>query len=189
MRAKREDWAETMACYICYGQLEWEELLNNAKYEWEEIDINKNQADSITRLRLRSNMVDTIGHSQTVSVNAGTYKLVRKVIARNADGYAALKADGSPEYIDKDGINGYELILTKLEMVREWLKDEYQISLDDLRAEVQSRTYQKDATGTFIIHDGQLVNHITHATASDPSMTTIDSLLYQVDRFESLIEK
>ena len=185
----REDWAEVMACYICYDELQWEELMNNSKYEWEEKDINSTQADSITRLRLKSNMVDTIGHAHTISEAAGTYRLVRKLIARNANGYAALKADGSPEYLERDGINGHELILTKLNMVRDWLKSEYNISLDKLREEVQNRTYVKDANGNFIKKNGKLVNHIVQPLVGDPSKTVIDSLLYQVDKYESLIER
>jgi hypothetical protein len=178
-----------MSGYICNDTLQWEELMNNAKYEWEEIDITSTQADSINRLRRMSKMVDSVGHVKVISEAAGTYKLVRKLVARNANGTVALKADGTLDYIDKDGINGHDLILSKLAMVREWLKTEYGISIDEMRSEVQGRTYVRYADGTFPITQGRLVNRITSPTKSDPSKSVIDSLLYQIDRFEPLMEK
>jgi len=187
--AAREDWVEVMSGYICNDTLQWEELMNNAKYEWEEIDITSTQADSINRLRRMSKMVDSVGHVKVISEAAGTYKLVRKLVARNANGTVALKADGTLDYIDKDGINGHDLILSKLAMVREWLKTEYGISIDEMRSEVQGRTYVRYADGTFPITQGRLVNRITSPTKSDPSKSVIDSLLYQIDRFEPLMEK
>ena len=185
----REDWVEVLAGYVCNDTLQWEELLNNAKYEWEEMDIAKSEADSINALRLKTLMPDTVGHVKVISESAGTYKLVRKLIARNANGSAAKAADGSIEYLDKDGINGYDLILAKLAMVREWLKTEYNINIDLMRREVQSRTYVMNSDGTFPLSSGKLINRIVSPTISDPSNTIMDSLLYQVDRFEPLIQR
>lgn len=182
----REDWVEVLAGYVCSDTLQWQELLNNAKYEWEEIDLGAGQPDSINRLRARSHMPDTIGHVKEVS--SSSWKLVRKLIARNeATGFAALDANGHPQYLDKDGINGYELILEKLKYVREWLRDEYDINIDDLRREVQGRTYVKNPDGSFVIQNGRMVNRIVSPTVSDPSVTVMDSLLNQITQYESLI--
>jgi len=134
-------------------------------------------------------MPDSIGHVKTISEAAGTYKLVRKLVARNADGSVAKKADGTLDYLDKDGINGYDLIQAKLDMVREWLKTEYGINIDEMRREVQSRTYVMNADGTFPMKNGKLINHIVQPLQSDPTKTVMDSLLYQVDCFEPLIVK
>ena len=184
----REDWVEVLSGYVCNDTLQWAELMNNASYEWEEIDISKAQADSINSLRARSHMLDTIGHVNKVS--SSSQKLVRKLIARNeATGFAALDSKGNPQYLDKDGINGYDLIMEKLKMVRQWLKDEYDVNLDDLRREVQNRTYVSNPDGTFPIVNGKLVNRIVSPTQSDASITIMDSLLYQVDQFESLIQR
>ncbi len=184
----REDWVEVLAGYVCNDTLKWAELMNNASYEWEEIDISAAQADSVNRLRARSHMLDTVGHVNNVSTT--TFKLVRKLIARNeATGFAALDANGYPQYLDKDGINGYDLIQEKLKMVREWLKEEYNISLDALRYEVQGRTYVRNADGTYPMLHGKLINRITMPTTTDQSITRMDSLLQQVDQFESLIER
>jgi len=184
----REDWVEVLSGYVCSDTILWSELMNNAKYEWEEMDISYEQADSINKLRRRSYMVDTIGHVKEVS--SSSYKLVRKLIARNeATGFAALDTNGKPQYLDKDGINGYELIMEKLKYVREWLKTEYGISIDALRQEVQSRTYVKNADGTYQQVSGHLKNAIVSPTVSDPSQSVMDSLLNQINVYESLIER
>lgn len=184
----REDWVEVIASYVCSDTLQWQELLNNAKYEWEEVDISPEQADSVNRLRRFSAMPDTIGHVKNISSSSN--KLIRKLIARNeATGFAALNADGSPNYLDKDGINGHDLILEKLKYVREWLKEYYNVSIDDLRREVQGRTYVRNADGTFPMQGGKLINHIVSPTQSDASVSVMDSLLQQVNRYESLIER
>lgn len=185
----REDWVEVLSGYVCNDTLQWDELMNNAKYEWEEMDIAKAEADSINALRLRTNMPDTVGHVKVISEEAGTYKLVRKLIARNANGFVAKGENGSVEYLDKDGINGYELILTKLAMVREWLKSEYGIDIDQMRREVQSRTYVMNSDGTFPLSGGKLINHLVSPCTSDPSKRVMDSLMYQIDRFEPLIQR
>ena len=185
----REDWAEIAASYICFDTLQWVELLNNAKYEWEEIDIDGSQADSINTLRSRSNMVDSIGHVNVISQDAGTYKLIRKLVARNADGTVAKNADGSLQYLDKDGINGYDLILEKLKFVREYLRDTYGIDIDAMRREVQRRTYVTNPDGSFVMQNGYLVNKITSPLQSDPSKTVMDSLLQQIDVYEPLMER
>jgi substrate import-associated zinc metallohydrolase lipoprotein len=185
----REDWVEVLSGYVCNDTLQWEELMNNAKYEWEEMDIAKSQADSINRLRQNSTIPDSIGHVKIISENAGTYKLVRKLVARNADGSVAKKADGTLDYLEKDGINGYDLIQEKLKYVRDWLDKEYGINLDKMRREVQSRTYVMNADGTFPLSpEGKLINRIVQPIQND-TITLMDSLLYQIDRFEPLIEK
>jgi hypothetical protein len=113
---------------------------------------------------------------------------VRKVIARNANGYAALK-DGKPEFLDKDGINGQTVILEKLEMVREWLQKEFNTNLEDLRREVQSRTFLTNPDGSFVKKDGQFVNRLVSPLPSNPQQTLIDSLVNEVNKFKGLIIK
>ena len=40
---------------------------------------------------------------------------------------------------DKDGIDGAEAILKKVQIARDWLKNEWGVDLDALRQEVQER--------------------------------------------------
>ena len=61
--------------------------------------------------------------------------MVRKVIARNGDGSAMVGSDGKVIFesladggIDK--INGRQMILDKLEMVRSWMKSAFNIDID-----------------------------------------------------------
>jgi hypothetical protein len=45
---------------------------------------------------------------------------------------------------DKDGINGAEAILQKVQIAREWLKTAWNVDLDELRNEVQTRQSNYD---------------------------------------------
>lgn len=182
--AAREDWVEVMSSYITNDEKEWARKIGAAAYEWESIDLVN--VDSINRLLARGGDPDTIGYVQVISSNS--IKLVRKVIARNANGYAALK-DGKPEFLDKDGFNGQTVILEKLEMVREWLQKEFNTNLEDLRREVQSRTFLTNPDGSFVKKDGQFVNRLVSPLPSNPQQTLIDSLVNEVNKFKGLIIK
>lgn len=53
-------------------------------------------------------------------------------------------ADGAELTADTDGVDGKAVILQKLEICRTWLKDEWGVNLDALRAEVQYRQARID---------------------------------------------
>ena len=80
--AAREDWVEVMSSYITNDEKEWARKIGAAAYEWESIDLVN--VDSINRLLARGGDPDTIGYVQVIS--SSSIKLVRKVIARNANG-------------------------------------------------------------------------------------------------------
>ena len=44
--------------------------------------------------------------------------------------------------VDKDNVNGYDIIMQKQSIARNWFTDQWKVSFDDLRSEVQRR--QKD---------------------------------------------
>ena len=87
------------------------------------------------------------------------------------------------EFLDKDGINGQTVILEKLEMVREWLQKEFNTNLEDLRREVQSRTFLTNPDGSFVKKDGQFVNRLVSPLPSNPQLTLIDSLVNEVNKY------
>ena len=111
-------------------------------------------------------------------------------MARNAAGYVELDKDGNIQYLKESGINGKEVILKKLDMAREWLKTNFNIDIDKVRQEVQSRQYVTNPDGTFKQDEnGQLINKLTSPTVSNPNVTLIDSLRNQVYSFKELQNK
>lgn len=179
----REDWVEVMANYIVKDQTTWDNLLNTASYDWEEIDID--DESEYTKLLKPGCNLDTIGYMRTMP--NGELKVDRKVVARNADGYAALDDEGNIQYLDIDGYSGRSVILQKLEMVREWLKTNWDIDIDELRSEVQHRQYATNPDGTFIIDRyGRFTNRLTAPSDTDPSRTLMDTLLDWVNQYKEL---
>ena len=89
-------------------------------------------------------------------------------------------------YLEQDGVNGKEVILQKLDLVRTWLKDNFNVDLDQLRREVQNREWVTDADGNFVIEDGHLVNKLTAPSEENPSKTLMEVLLDEVNKFEAL---
>ena len=191
-----EDWVETLACYVTYDQDRWEKLLNTARYDWEEIDY---QVEDYQKYYPRAYQeylggyarqtcnYDTIGYlRQTANYE---YKLVRKVVPRNADGFVALDADGN--YVvqtDVDNIDGRETILQKLDLVRTWLKENWGVDLDELRREVQTRQYVTDEEGNFLRNSrGGFVNRLTYVDPANPDEPTlIEKLEQEVEEYKKL---
>ncbi|MBQ8047398.1 MAG: hypothetical protein IJ196_05690 [Prevotella sp.] len=179
-----DDWVETLSCYIGNDSLQWQRLVGAAKYEWESNDLSN--PDSIYALLASGAHPDTVGYVHEVS--SSSIKLVRKVIKRNANGYAALE-NGKWVYDWPSGIHGDELIGQKLQMVREWLQTYYNIDIDVMRRDLQERTYVTDADGSFIVQNGHLVNRLVQPSEEDPSKTVMEKLLEQIDQYESLMIK
>ena len=179
-----DDWVETLSCYIGNDSLQWERLMGAAHYEWESIDLSN--TDSIYALYRKGADPDSVGYVHEVS--SSSTKLVRKVIKRNADGYAALE-NGKIVYDWPSGIHGDELINQKLEMVREWLQTYYDIDIEELRRDLQTRTYVTDDEGHYVVQNGHLVNRLVSPSDDDPSKTVMEKLLEQIDQYESLMIK
>ena len=191
-----EDWVETLACYVTYDQDRWEKLLNTARYDWEEIDYQvedyqkyypKAYQEYLGGYARQTCNYDTIGYlRQTANYE---YKLVRKVVPRNADGFVALDADGN--YVvqtDVDNIDGRETILQKLDLVRTWLKENWGVDLDELRREVQTRQYVTDEEGNFLRNSrGGFVNRLTYVDPANPDEPTlIEKLEQEVEEYKKL---
>mgnify|MGYP007070326432 CR=1 FL=1 len=174
----------------------WAALLNTAHYDWEEIDYQMEDYQAryprayreyLQGYAVQTQNYDTIGYLRQMANYE--YKLVRKVVPRNADGYVALDADGNYEVsVDADNIDGRDVILQKLDLVRTWLKDNWGVDLDELRREVQSRQYVTDAEGNFLRdNNGNFVNRLTYVDPANPDQPTlIEQLLQEVEEYKKL---
>ena len=119
--------------------------------------------------------------------NASVYKILRYTVSRDENGTPILDEEGNLIYIDSDAIDGRAIIEQKFEMCRSYMLDYFGIDVDELRREVLSRMYVTDVAGEPVQDEGgNYQNRLLMPTVSDPSQTVIDSLRYQVKRFESM---
>lgn len=191
-----EDWVETLSCYVTYDQDRWEKLLNTARYDWEEIDYQVDDyrvkyprayQEYLNGYAVQTQNYDTIGYLRQMANY--DYKLVRKVVPRNANGWVAKDAEGNYTVsTDGDNIDGREIILQKLDLVRTWLSENWGISIDELRREVQNRQYVTDADGNFLRDQyGSFVNRLTYKDPTNPDEPTlIEQLEQEVEEYKKL---
>ena len=110
---------------------------------------------------------DSVGYYWKVGTTSGgdtiTIQVSRKYIQRNADGYAVPDANGNIVYlsvVDRTGNEtGKDVILKKLQMVREWLAVNFNYDIDKVRDAVQKKQYLYDDKG-YMVKDsrGQSAN-------------------------------
>lgn len=179
----REDWAEIMARYITRDSLTWEYMLNTASYDWEDVD-NVEEDFYNSLLKVWPHDMDSIGYSYTTA--SGEFHVLRKKILRDENGYAS---GGKITFTDnEDGIDGRAVILEKLEMVRQWLKESFNIDIDELRREVQRRQYVVDENGKLKQDsNGNLINKLTQPYTEGSSESLMDHLRDQVNQYKSLM--
>ena len=135
--------------------------------------------------RARGADLDTVGYYR--ENNSGQGKVYRRACERYADDYVKLDENGLPQWKHNTGIEGDKIILQKLDLVRGWLKDNWNINLDDLRHEVQQRMYLTNADGSFVFDRfGRVVNRLTSLTPEDPSITLLEKLVNEVYAYKSL---
>lgn len=176
----REDWVETIANYITKDTLSWHNMLNAANYAWE---VAKDvPADYWYRLDAlcqagKANR-DSVGYYVDVESKSdgkpATLKIVRKSIQRKGQ-YADTDDNGKIIYIKPAGATGKEIILKKLDMVRTWLKKNFNYDLEAVRMGVQHRQYLTDDKGNFVFDaKGNFINNITYKRAD--GTTKLDEL-------------
>lgn len=200
--ANREDWVEVLSCYVTYTQERWDNLLESASYDWEDVDMTAEKYDSlfwnyeekngkwVKTTRKTEYDIDTIGYLHELSNYE--YKVARKVVKRDADGWVQTDSLGNWQYDREhwDNIDGREVILTKLDLVRTWLKTNWDIDLDELRREVQSRQYLTDSNGNFVRNEwGGYVNRLTQPYEGDPSKTLFEYLSKEIEDYKKIHEE
>ena len=202
--ANREDWAEVMSCYITYDNDRWNRLLNSSLTDWEDVEFTLDsfqvryprawEEQSLVSSGLKDEYTlydrDSVGYLHELS--NGEYKLARKVIKRDADGYAQTDTLGNC-ILDRDhwdNIDGHEIILTKVNIVRNWLRANWDIDLDALRQEVQQRQYMTDENGVFVRDEyGNYVNRLIQPYQPGSSKTLFEYLNEEVDGYKAMYEE
>lgn len=185
----REDWVEVIANYIVKDTITWRNMLNTAAWEWETADdVKVKQWDRANAdvLRGRANR-DSVGYMIEVSSYSNgepeTYKVQRKLIARDSLGFALPGSNGEIQYLSTSGVNGRATILQKLGYVKDWLKEHFGYELDSVRMEVQRRQWVTDEKGNFVFDaDGKFINNLINVRPD--GTTVLDELRQQVERFK-----
>lgn len=179
--AVAEDWAECLSVFVTSDSISWNKLLNSASYEWEEVDCKT--VNDYNKLIKPGCSLDTIGYFK--EADNGENKIYRRKCLRNADGSVSLDKDGNVQWIHETGIDGRAVILQKIDLVRNYLKEHYNINLDLLRREVQTHMYVTNEDGTFKIgRDGYLINKLVSVLPSGE--TLMDSLRQEVYKYKAL---
>lgn len=178
--AAGEDWVEVLAMYVTEDPVSWNQLLQTASYEWEEVDMERSEYDK----RMRNANPDTVGYFRE---SDGAGKVYRRACKRNANDYVALDEKGEVQWLHTTGIEGDKVIMQKVRLVRDWLKDNWNIELDNLRNEVQQRMYLTNEDGSFKLDQrGRVINRLTSPAPENPSIRFIDQLMNEVYSYKSL---
>jgi len=138
----REDFAETVANYIVKTDAQWNRILELASRGWASDVSDDVTADFYCYYYYPNNDPE----QDLVYVNESDVNIV------DGEKYYKRETDDQGNRIkvydveDTDGIDGKEAILQKVEIARTWLKDSWNLDLDALREEVQTRQANYDIT-------------------------------------------
>ncbi|MBR6490492.1 MAG: hypothetical protein IKT03_08170 [Muribaculaceae bacterium] len=182
--ALREDFAETIACYITYSDAQWAVVMDNAARGWatdreEDSDSwipyycyyyypNNNPVDDngeSTLTYLDRNRVETLEDGTLVYRNMyqrGRLKNNKPTLGEDGKWYDLdgnetdsqgyiLDKNGNrvPIYVypveDEDNVNGKDILETKIQLCKDWFREEWGIDLEQLRNVVQARIQSFDA--------------------------------------------
>ena len=137
----REDFAETIACYIVYTQAQWDRLMTLAsrgyatKASDDDLDAvfysfyyyPDNDAEQELVYLDERNVVVVTDEDGTV------HKYWRNNRDKNGNRIVVYDVP------DADGIDGVEAINRKVDIARRWFREAWNVDLDELRNEVQTR--------------------------------------------------
>ena len=141
----REDFAETIACYIVYTDAQWATLMDLASRGWTTASSDEDNPDAAyySFYYYKNNDAE----ADQTAVYPADERFINTVV--NEDGsvtrYWKNERDKSGNRIvvyaveDKDGIEGDKAILQKVQIARQWFHDAWGVELDSLRKEVQDR--------------------------------------------------
>lgn len=167
-----EDWVETFARYITNDTVTMERMFNTADYEWEIVDLkdfNKDlevdSTDYFAQLKGTYD-IDTIGYLKGDESGKNEHKVYRRVCKRDADDHVVLDENGAVQWT-KNISGARQIINDKIRYVREYMKTQYGINIDELRKEIQEKQFRKGADGKFL-------------TVSKPVMAYYDGRSYKL---------
>ena len=189
----REDWVEVIANYIVKDSITWANMLSAAQYDWERVSVEMtvfNPLDQRCKAGLANR--DSVGYIDRKNPTASNtqYNIQRKIIQRDTLDLPLRNAEGVGQIIfsdNTDGIDGKQVILQKLDMARAWLKEKFDLDLDELRREVQTRQWLTDAKGNFVLDkNGNYINRLTHPLDDGSGRTLIEALRDEVNKYKEL---
>ena len=131
----REDFAETIANYIVKTDDQWNRILELAGRGWASGD-----EDDVTSEFYCFYYYPNNDNTQDMKY-CYEYETYTDVDEEGVE-HRYLRSDRTTlvyDVEDKDGIDGVEAILKKVQIAREWLRTAWNIDLDELRQEVQDR--------------------------------------------------
>ena len=188
----REDWVEIIANYIVKDSITWAHMLDAAQYDWERVSVEMTVFNPLDQ-RCKSGLAnrDSVGYIDRKNPNASNtqYNIQRKIIQRDTLDLPIRNAEGKGQIIysdNTDGIDGKQVILQKLEMARTWLKEKFDLNLEELRREVQTRQWVTDAKGNFVFDkNGNYINRLTYPL-DETGRTLMDALKEEVYKYKEL---
>ena len=131
----REDFAETIANYIVLSDEQWEAIMDLARRGWvsgDEDDVTSEfycyyyyPDNDATQDMKYAYMYEVIDEVDEEGVLHHYLRSNRNIVVYDVE--------------DKDGIDGVEAINQKVQIAREWLRTAWNVDLDELRQEVQTR--------------------------------------------------
>lgn len=138
----REDFAETIANYIVKTNDQWNEILDLARRGWKAADEESASSEYYCYYYYPDNDVNKdlkyaamSEVEEVVDADGTVHKYMKGAKMKDPQGNRIVVYD----VVDEDGIDGVEAINQKVQIAREWLKTAWNVDLDVLRQEVQSR--------------------------------------------------
>jgi hypothetical protein len=200
---QREDWVEVIANYIVKDTVYWNQMMETASYQWEHVtDVDATTFKSYFKSYDENNTNpsawvlksginrDSVGYyvrvSSTSNGNAASYAVQRKAIQRDADNkWAVPDENGNIVYLTSQGFIGRDVIQEKLKYVRDWLQENFNYNLEDVRMGVQHRQWATDENGKFILDaDGHFQNNLIYVRPD--GTTVLDELKAEVEKYKEL---
>lgn len=179
--AVSEDWVETIANYIVKNDRDWNKILEDAKLDYEKVSLLAAEYDPDDPTIIPGTVSVS---TDIISGKPIEYSFIRIAVQRDENGKIIWTTDeetGEQKWtlVKNDDVDGYAVILQKLDMCKSWLKEKYQIDLDVIRKEVQGRQYlMKD--GEYVLDDsGNYINLLTRKL-DGKDITLMDSLVNDI---------
>jgi substrate import-associated zinc metallohydrolase lipoprotein len=198
-----EDWVETLARYLTRDSITLEKMFNTAEYEWETVDLTDKDKDGTVDAKDYTTMlkgyvdIDTIGYFKEDESGKGEHKVYRRACTRDNNDNVVLGEDGLPQW-KKNAIGAKQVLMSKLQFVREYMQEQYGINIDLLRAEIQEKQYRKGPDGKFLEetyfsdltkrNEVRLLNALVYV---DPATgkSTMDVLLEELEKYKEVRNK
>lgn len=151
-----DDFVEMFSVFLTSTDKQWQDRLNTSHWAWEEKEVMYDYWMKLRRMTPPEG-IDSIGYLKSISTkNDGKCTIIRKIIKRetisDTDDESKLYAhaipnnEGEIEYL---GEGGYEYIMKKFNILKEYLTKYYNIDIYRLRNAINQRCYYMDEEGKF----------------------------------------